>query len=344
LTWLIETSPGNFQGGIALANPLTDAEITAQLHDAIVAAGYCDPGVSDLLTRWMRLPVGLNGKPKHHDAIGRPFRCRLNVWNPVCRYTLEEALALLKITLGSGKKARNTFQAIRSVVDPDTVFLPKTLENPVIEALKTFGLYKTPQGSGIHDMTCPWVHEHTDGLDNGTRYFEPDDSFPKGGFRCHHSHDDRYQIPDLLSHLGVLANAARHKAVIRIIAGDLHLVVNAAEEQLALLGRHFQAGGLIVSVETDPVTGDPSIVPTTAPALTRELSVAVIWEKWDGRTKEWRRCDPPARHLGILFESRTFHYLPPLAGVVRQPYFREADGVLVTEPGYDPLSNSTLSD
>ena len=86
------------------------------------------------------------------------------------------------------------------------------------------------------------------------------------------------------------------------------------------------------------MTGDPSIVPTTAPALTREFSVAVIWEKYDGRTKEWKRCDPPARHLAILFDSRTFRYLPPLAGVVRQPYFREADGVLVTEPGYDPVS------
>ena len=171
------------------------------------------------------------------------------------------------------------------------------------------------------------MHEHTDGVDNGTVYFEPNDSYPKGGFRCHHSHGDHLHIHDLLAHLGVLTTEARHKAVIRIIAGDLHIVVNAAEEQLASLGRHFQAGGLIVSVETDPVTGDPSIVPTTTPALTRELSVAVIWEKYDGRIKEWKRCDPPARHLGILFDSRTFRYLPPLAGVVRQPYFREADGV-----------------
>ena len=216
--------------------------------------------------------------------------------------------------------------------------LPKPIENPVIKALKEAGLYKTPLGSGKHDITCPWVNEHTDGVDNGTAYFEPNESFPMGGFRCHHSHGDRYHIHDLLAYLGVPKTAARHKAVIRIIAGDLHIVVNAAEEQLASLGRHFQAGGLIVSVETDPVTGDPSIVPTTTPALTRELSVAVIWEKYDGRTKEWKRCDPPARHLAILFDSRTFRYLPPLAGVVRQPYFREADGVLVTEPGYDPVS------
>ena len=32
---------------------------------------------------------------------------------------------------------------------------------------------------------------------------------------------------------------------------------------------------------------------------------------------------------------RRFRYLPPLAGVARQPYFREADGELITQPGYD---------
>ena len=336
-TWRILTSPGNSQVGIALAEPLTDAAKATELQQAIIEAGLCDPGAGGL-TRWFRGPVGINGKPKHLDANGQPFRCRLVVWNPEKRYTPDELLALLKVTLGAGKKARKVCQAIRAVLDPETVLQPKPIENPVIKALKEAGLYKTPLGSGKHDITCPWVNEHTDGVDNGTAYLEPDESFPTGGFSCHHSHGHRYHTHDLLDYLGVQKTAARHKAVIRNIAGDLHSVINAAEEQLASLGRHFQAGGLIVSVETDPVTGDPSIVPTTTPALTRELSVAVIWEKYDGRFKEWKRCDPPARHLAILFDSHTFRYLPPLAGVVRQPYFREADGVLVTEPGYDPVS------
>ena len=336
-TWRIETSPGNYQVGIALTEPLSDAAKATELQQAIIEAGLCDPGAGGL-NRWARLPVGINGKPKHRNDNGQPFRCRLDVWNSEKRYTPDELLALLKVTLGAGKKARKVCQAIRAVLDPETVLQPKPIENPVIKALKEAGLYKTPLGSGKHDITCPWVNEHTDGVDNGTAYFEPDESFPTGGFRCHHSHGDRYHIHDLLAYLNVPKTAARHKAVIRIIAGDLHIVVNAAEEQLALLGRHYQSGNLIVSVETNPVTGDPAIVPTSAPALTRELSVAVIFEKFDGRTKEWKRCDPPARHLGILFDSSTFRYLPPLAGVVRQPYFREADGVLVTDPGYDPVS------
>ena len=50
------------------------------------------------------------------------------------------------------------------------------------------------------------------------------------------------------------------------------------------------------------------------------------------------RCDPPARHAGILFDAQRFRYLPPLAGVARQPYFRESDGELVMQAGYDKIA------
>src|SRR5262249_38679161 len=126
-----------------------------------------------------------------------------------------------------------------------------------------------------------------------------------------------------------------HKPLIRVVAGDLHRVVDVAEKELAARGQHYQAGGLIVSVATDPITGDPSIVPTSAPALTRELSVAAAWERYDGRRGDWVRCDPPARNQNILHNAQTFRYLPPLVGVARQPYFRESDGELVTQAGYD---------
>jgi len=36
LSWLIETSPGNFQGGIILEEPLTDGDAAARLLDAVI--------------------------------------------------------------------------------------------------------------------------------------------------------------------------------------------------------------------------------------------------------------------------------------------------------------------
>ena len=343
LSWLIETSPGNHQGGIILAEPLTDGPAAVRLLNAVINAGLCDAGATGPLSRWARLPAAINGKPKYASEAGAPFQCRLLKWRPDNRYTPQEILDRLQLELPPAGRPQRTAKPSASPdavshgtgIDVDDVLTPKPAENPVVAALKARGLYKTPLGSGKHDITCPWVHEHTEELDTGAAYFEPDELYPVGGFCCQHSHRAKYHVRSLLEFLGVRNAEARHKPLIRVVAGDLHRVVDAAEKELANRGRHYQAGGLIVSVSTDPTCGDPSIVPISAPALTRELSVAATWEKYDGRAEDWVRCDPPARHAGILFDAQNFRYLPPLSGVARQPYFRESDGELITQPGYD---------
>ncbi len=343
LSWLLETSPGNYQGGVMLADPITDGDVAIRLLTAIIESGLCDKGATGPLNRWARLPVAINGKPKHADEAGVPFRCRLVEWRPAKRYTPQEIVDGLQLELapaGQPKKKAKTAAGNPSSLgnEADDVLTPKAAENPVVSALKARGLYKTPLGSGKHDITCPWVQEHTDALDTGAAYFEPDEVYPLGGFCCQHSHREKFHIRQLLEFLGVRNAEARHKPVIRVVAGDLHRVVDAAEKELANRGRHYQTGGLIVSVSTDPTSGDPSIVPTSAPALTRELSVAASWEKYDGRTGAWVRSDPPTRHVAILYDAQHFRHLSPLAGVVRQPYFRESDGELITQAGYDKTS------
>lgn len=343
LSWLIETSPGNYQGGIMLADPLTDGSVAVRLLNAVIESGLCDAGATGPLSRWARLPVGINGKAKYADEAGIPFQCCLIEWRPDNRYTPQEIVDRLQLELAPAGRPKKTKKisrgsddvSRRTDYDADDVLTPKAAENPVVAALKARGLYKTPLGSGKHEITCPWVQEHTDQRDTGAAYFEPDEFYPIGGFCCQHSHRDKYHIRALLEFLGVRNAEARHKPVIRVVAGDLHRVVDAAEKELANRGRHYQSGGLIVSVATDPTSGDPSIVPTSTPALTRELSVAATWERYDKRAEDWVRCDPPARHAGILYDAQNFRYLPPLAGVVRQPYFRESDGELITQAGYD---------
>ncbi len=343
LSWLIETSPGNHQGGIILADPITEGDVAVRLLNAVIDASLCDAGATGPLSRWARLPVAINGKPKHADEAGAPFRCRLIEWRPEKRYTPKEIADGLQLELAPAgrpkKEAKSAADSLRGIGnEADDVLTPKAAENPVVSALKARGLYKTPLGSGRHDVTCPWVQEHTDGVDTGAAYFEPDEIYPLGGFCCQHSHREKYHIRQLLEFLGVRNAEARHKPMIRVLAGDLHRVVDAAEKELANRGRHYQAGGLIVSVSTDPTSGDPAIVPTSAPALTRELSIAATWEKYDVRAEDWVRCDPPTRHTAILYDLQDFRHLPPLAGVVRQPYFRETDGELITHAGYDQTS------
>ncbi len=346
LSWLIETSPHNYQGGILFAEPLTDGALAVRILNAMIEAGLCDAGASGPMSRWARLPVAINGKPKYTDENGSQFQCRLVEWRPNKRYAPEEIVDQLGLQLASAGKPKTTLKLVLSTViasqgntfESNDVLTPKAAENPIVAALKARGLYKTPLGSAKHDMTCPWVLEHSDQLDTGAVYFEPDELYPIGGFCCQHSHRNQFHIRQLLEFLGVPSSEARHKPVIRVIAGDLSRVVDAAEKELANRGQHYQLGGLIVSVTTDPISGDPSIIPISAPALTRELSVAATWEKFDGRAKEWMPSDPPSRHTAVLYDSQQYRYLSPLAGVVRQPYFRETDGVLITEPGYDRSS------
>lgn len=342
-SWLIESSADNHQAGIILDPPLVNAEDAERLLKAIVVAGLCDPGSTGPTSRWLRLPVGVNGKPKHADEHGAPFRCGLKQWRPERRYTVEQVMAGLKLELPTAAQDTATQQASTEADAEDDdagddVFIPAAAENPVIAALKKRDLYKASLGSGKHDVTCPWVDQHTDKLDSGAAYFEPSDDYPVGGFVCLHSHRDKYHIAQLLEELGVPHPEAQHKAVIRVLPGDMSRVVRAAEKQLAQRGRHYQHGGLIVSISTDPASGDTKIVPTSLPALTKELSQAVRWEKPDGRSKGPVACDPPQRHLSILYDAQHFDHLPVLAGLARQPYFRETDGVLITRPGYDTVS------
>lgn len=333
-TWLLETSPSNHQAGYLLAEPLTDGLLADRLMNAIVAAGLCDPGANGPRARLARLPMAVNGK---HAP---PFVCRMVSWAPELRYSVADLVAGLQLEMGQTERAKRTTtraQARNHATRPDDgdpVLIPRPEENAVLVALRERGLYKVPLGDGKHDITCPWVNEHTGAVDGGTAYFEPDDNWPIGGFKCLHGHCAERHIRDLLAHLGVEINAARMKPTIRIVAGEIHRVVDAAERELAQSRRHYQRGGLIVTVVTDPGTRETRIQDVTQQALVRSLAGAALWERYDARTQDWVRTDPPARHAGVLFDSTSYPHLPVLAGLTRQPYLRP-DGSLMTAPGYD---------
>ena len=83
-SWLLETSPGNYQAGYLLREPLTDGAMADQLMNAIVAAALCDPGANGPRARLARLPEAVNGK---HTP---PFPCRMGEWFPERRYSVQE--------------------------------------------------------------------------------------------------------------------------------------------------------------------------------------------------------------------------------------------------------------
>ena len=178
-SWIIETSAGNFQYGYILAELLRNANEATNLVDSIIAAGLCDPGANGPCARIGRLPVAVNGK--------YGFTCKLIEWQPELRYSVQQIVDGLQIEL----REKSTRKPVaRTTNDPnhDDVHIPRADQNPVISALLERGLYKQPLGDGKHDITCPWVQEHTGQTDQGTAYFEPSESYQLGGFKCMHGH------------------------------------------------------------------------------------------------------------------------------------------------------------
>ena len=332
-SWLLETSDGNYQAGYLLTDPITDGPTADRLMNAVIEAELCDPGASGPRSRLARLPVAVNGK---HSP---PFRCRMRLWDPELRYTPEELVEGLQLEMRETRRSRSSksTSAREGAKADDPVLIPRPEENVIIAALRERGLYKAPLGEGKHDITCPWVDDHTNAVDGGTAYFEPDDNWPIGGFKCLHGHCADRNIRNLLLHLEVEINAARMKPTIRVVAGEIHRVVDAAEQELSQARRYYQRGGLIVTVATDPGTKETRVQEISQPALVRAMSGAATWERFDARAGCWVRIDPPARHATVLFDATGYPHLPVLNGLARQPYLRP-DGSLMTSAGYDSFT------
>ena len=276
-TWLIETSSGNYQAGYALRDPIQEGSLADRLMNAVVAAGLCDPGANGPRARLARLPVAVNGKHKPS------FECVLEIWAPETRYSVEEIVNGLQLDMVEPRRARERVIQ-HPVARPDvyeSVCIPRPDDNAIITSLRDRDFYKAPLGDGKHDITCPWVGKHTDQVDTGAAYFEPDDSWPIGGFKCFHGHCAERHIRDLLELLGVEVDAARMKPTIRIMPGEIHRIVDAAEQQLASVSRYYQRGGLIVTVTTDPGTRDTRVQEISQPALVRALAGVATWERYD---------------------------------------------------------------
>jgi hypothetical protein len=330
VSWLLETSAGNYQAGYLLVEPLADGRIADRLMNAIVAASLCDPGANGPQARLARLPRAVNGK---HEP---PFPCQLAEWSPHHRYSVDELIDGLQLDMSrTVRPARPGGTVVSPPDDGEPVTIPRPTENLVLAALRAKQLYRLPLGDGKHDITCPWAEEHTGGVIGGTAYFEPDDSWPIGGFKCLHGHCADRHIRELLRYLDVELNAARMKPTIRVVPGEIHRVVDVAELELSRSEKHYQRGCLIVIVVTDPGTRETGIQEISQPALVRALAGAATWERYDARSRGWVRTDPPARHTSVLFDSSTYRHLPVLEGLARQPYLRP-DGSLMGQAGYDP--------
>lgn len=198
-SWVTETSPGNYQVGYILETPCMDLDLYDSVIKALVKAGWTDPGSSGS-TRWFRMPFGVNTKVEHLTDNGAAPKVRLKKWHPERRYSIEQIINTFELNIVSHKTHSTSINNEKR-------------NDPVLSAIKDAGLWKSELEPGKHDMTCPWVHSHTDHTDHGSAYFEQSKNNQQlGGYKCQHGHCATRGIADLKKYLSDAVGLQKSKS------------------------------------------------------------------------------------------------------------------------------------
>ena len=164
-TWIMETSPDNYQWGYAFTEEQpTKGEFSAAIV-AIAEAGYTDAGAINPV-RNFRLPGSVNIKPGRDGFVSR-----LVEFHPERQFTLPEICAALGVT---PREESNAFRPIRISDDG---------ADDVLAWLSSQGLVlRKPNAEGWAGVICPNQAEHTDGSPEGR--YNP----AMRAYCCYHGH------------------------------------------------------------------------------------------------------------------------------------------------------------
>jgi hypothetical protein len=149
-TWIMETSPGNYQWGYAFTEDQpTKSDFSAAIT-AIAEAGYTDAGAINAV-RNFRLPGSINLKPGRDE-----FESRLVEFHPERQFTLQQICEALGVVPG---EAQDAFRAVKLADDGN---------DDVMAWLSDQGLLlRKPNHEGWAGVVCPNHAEHTDGSPEG---------------------------------------------------------------------------------------------------------------------------------------------------------------------------------
>lgn len=176
-TWIVETSPENYQYGYTFSEQPTKEAFTAAVT-AIAAAGYTDPGATNAV-RNFRIPGSVNLKPGREN-----FASELVAFDKQREFTLDEICTALGVVPGAADGDCSGYTPVH---------LKGHKSDPVLQWLDQNGLVLSqPNGDGWLDIVCPNHREHSDG--SFIARYHPADH----GFFCFHGHCEALGTADFL--------------------------------------------------------------------------------------------------------------------------------------------------
>lgn len=130
------------------------------------------------------------------------------------------------------------------------------------------------------------------------------------------------------------------------LGAELHVTVSEAVDAIGANVAIFQRGGQLVRVvrteNTARAPGSPSIRPVSAATLLEVLTKVAVWERFDGRSKDWVRTKPPSDVVAAVLDRGQWPGVRTLTGVVEAPSLRPDGTVLQGGAGHDAASGYML--
>jgi len=214
-TYIIETSPGNFQWGFKLTDG-TDPRALSSLVDAVVGNAELNPSLRDPgmagVTRVARPAVGSNVKPTVIEANGgKPFRSVMHSWRPERAYTVAEIAEAVGADLSETRLARYTAGMFAS----NTATPEQIAGDTVLKVFDAKGMVidTDPNDNGFINVVCPWSHEHTDDrVEAGYKI--------GGGFQCHHGHCQHRTMDDVKKWIAEECREEHAAAIAEVFAAE----------------------------------------------------------------------------------------------------------------------------
>lgn len=211
--YIIESSPGNFQYGFVLDEPIADYDLAEALIHLVYTSGYSDTG-GKMPTKVVRLPCGINGKEGEKGG----FQVRLcytnaEYWNP------DDLLDVLDVGVSwrdvlkdinvakQGKSSQFSGTSLWSPIRPTAASLNGVID-PVLEWLYENDMVVSDHGDWV-TIVCPWHDGHSGGkgLKDITAGYSPvgrgGENSNRRGFHCFHDHCSENHTSEFLKEIAI---------------------------------------------------------------------------------------------------------------------------------------------